>query len=243
MAAHAARRGEPRDTLTRDRVLRAGIELADEHGIDALTMRELAGKLGVEGASLYYHVTSKRDLLDGMTDLVAAEIEVPLESPDWKDAMRRRAASARSVFSRHPWASAVMDSREHSGPAQLAYADRVLGILLAAGFTPRAAANAFLILDTHIHGFQRQQASLSLPEGVETFDVAEELLAGLAPDSYPSLLAVAADFAVNPHDDVAVFEFGLDLILDGLQRTLGSGQSRVRPPAVGDAEHHAGGAR
>jgi len=222
MAVRASRDREPRDTLNRERVLRAAVELADEHGIDAFTMRKLAGKLGVEGAALYYHVASKGELLDAMTDLVAAEIEVPSESPDWKDAMRRRAVSARDVFARHPWASAIMDSREHSGPAQLAYADRVLGTLLTAGFTPRAAANAFLILDTYISGFQRQQSSLALPEGVETFDVAEDLLAELTPDAYPSLLTIAADFAVNPHDEVAVFDFGLDLILDGLQRTLDS---------------------
>lgn len=220
MATRAARSGKPRDTLSRERVLRAAIELADEHGIDALTMRRLAGRLGVEGAALYYHVTSKGDLLDGMVDLVAAEIEVPSESPDWKEAMRRRAVSARDVFSCHPWASAIIDSREHSGPAQLAYADRVLGTLLSAGFSPRAAANAFLILDTYINGFQQRQSSLSLPDGVETSDVAEELLAALAPDAYPSLLRIAADFAASPHDEVAVFEFGLDLILDGLEQTL-----------------------
>jgi AcrR family transcriptional regulator len=222
MVAGASRSGEPREALNRERVLRAAIELADERGIDALTMRELARKLGFEGASLYYHVAGKDDLLDGMTDLVAAEIEVPSEAQDWKEAMRRRASSARDVFSRHPWASAIIDSREHSGPAQLAYADRVLGILLAAGFTPRAAANAFLILDTYIHGFQRQRSTLSLPEGVETFDVAEGLLAELPSDAYPSLLAIAADFAVNPHDEMAVFDYGLTLILDGLQRTIES---------------------
>jgi AcrR family transcriptional regulator len=222
MAARTPRGGEPRETLNRGRVLRAAIELADERGIDALTMRELSSKLGYEGASLYYHVASKDDLLDGMTELIASEIEVPSEAHDWKEAMRRRAISAREVFSRHPWASAIMDSREHSGPAQLAYADRVLGTLLAAGFTPRAAANAFLILDTYIHGYQRHQAGLSLPEGVETFDVAEELLGELSPDTYPSLLAIAADFAVRPHDEAAVFDEGLDLLLDGLERTLGS---------------------
>ena len=221
MAARTSRGGGPRDALNRERVLRAAIELADERGIGALTMRELAGKLGFEGASLYYHVSSKDDLLDGMTELVAAEIDVPSEAHDWKDAMRRRAISAREVFSRHPWASALMDSREHSGPAQLAYADRVLGTLLAAGFTPRAAANAFLILDTYIHGFQSHQSGLALPEGVETSDVAVELLAELPPDAYPSLLAVAADFAVDPHDEEAVFNEGLDLLLDGLERTLG----------------------
>jgi AcrR family transcriptional regulator len=222
MAARATRSGEPRDTLNRERVLRAAIQLADECGIDALTMRELGRKLDVEGASLYNHVASKSDLLDGMTDLVAAEIEVPSDLPDWREAMRRRAISARDVFTRHPWASPLIDSREHSGPAQLAYADRVLGTLLAAGFSPRAAANAFLVLDTYIYGFQRQQSSLSLPEGVETFDVAEELLATLPHDAYPSLLRIADDFAVNPHDEVAVFNFGLDLILDGLQRVLES---------------------
>jgi AcrR family transcriptional regulator len=222
MTGRANRRGRPQDTLNRERVLRAAVELADERGIDALTMRELASRLGVEGASLYNHVDSKGDLLDGMTDLVAAEIEVPSELQDWKEVMRRRAISARDVFALHPWASAIMDSREHNGPAQLAYADRVLGTLLTAGFSPRAAANAFLILDTYIYGFQRQQSSLALPEGVETFDVAEELLAEFTPDVYPSLLRIAADFAVNPHDEEAVFDFGLDLILDGLERTLGS---------------------
>ena len=134
--------------------------------------------------------------------------------------MRRRAISAREVFSRHPWASAIMDSREHSGPAQLAYADRVLGTLLAAGFTPRAAANAFLILDTYIYGFQRQQSGLSLPEGWRRSTSPRSCSPNSRPTTIPSLLRIAADFAVNPHDEEAVFDFGLDLILDGLERTL-----------------------
>ncbi len=223
MTARAARQKEPRDTLTRERVLRAAIDLADERGIDALTMRELGKRLGVEGASLYNHIANKDDLLDAMTDLVASEIEVPVGLPDWKDAMRKRAISARDVFARHPWASTLIDSREHSGPAQLAYADRVLGTLLAAGFSPRAAANAFLVLDTYIYGFQRQQSSLALPEGIETFDVADELLATLQEDAYPALLRIASDFSANPHDEKAVFDFGLNLILDGLERSLEAG--------------------
>ena len=220
MIARAARDGESRDTLTREKVLAAAIELADEHGIDALTMRELGKKLEIEGASLYYHVSSKGDLLAGMTEAVAAKIEVPTDSDDWKGAMRRRAISARDVFERHPWANALLDSRQHSGPAQLEYADKVLGTLLSAGFTPRGAANAFLVLDTYIYGFQRQQSSLALPEGVDTFDVAQELLASLTPDAYPALIRIAVDFATDPHDEEVVFMFGLDLILDGLQRTL-----------------------
>lgn len=222
-ATRAKRTSEPRDTLTRERVLCAGIELADERGIGALTMRELAARLGIEAASLYNHVNNKDDLLGAMTDRVVSEIDVPSDAADWKDAMRRRAISARDVFERHPWASAVIDSRQHSGPAQLSYADRVLGTLLAAGFSPRAAANAFLILDTYIHGFQRHQSSLALPDGVDTLDVAEEILKDLTADAYPSLIRVAHDFATAPHDESAVFEFGLDLILDGLQRALVSG--------------------
>lgn len=136
-----------------------------------------------------------------MADLAAGEIDLPSDAVDWKDAMRRRAASAREVFSRHPWASSLMDSREHDGPAQLSYADRVLGTLLGAGFPPREAANAFLVLDAYVYGFQRQQSSLSLPEGVDTFDVAEEILTTIPSEAYPSLMRIARDFAANPHDD------------------------------------------
>lgn len=223
MTATRANRGdEPRDTLNRERVLRAAMELADESGIESLTMRELGRRLGVEAASLYNHVNGKDDLLDGMVDLAAGEIDVPSDAVDWKDAMRRRAASAREVFSRHPWASSLMDSREHNGPANLSYADRVLGTLLEAGFSPREAANAFLVLDAYVYGFQRQQSSLGLPEGVDTFDVAEEILTTIPSDAYPSLMRIAGDFATHPHDEAAVFDFGLGLILVGLQRQLES---------------------
>ena len=223
MTATRANRGdEPRDTLKRERVLRAAMELADERGIESLTMRELGRRLGVEAASLYNHVKGKDDLLDGLVDLAAGEIDVPSDAVDWKDAMRRRAASAREVFSRHPWASSLMDSREHNGPANLSYADRVLGTLLGAGFSPREAANAFLVLDAYVYGFQRQQSSLALPEGVDTFAVAEEIRTTIPPDAYPSLMRIAGDFATNPHDEAAVFDFGLGLILGGLQRQLES---------------------
>lgn len=221
-ATRADRGDEPRGALNRERVLRAAMELADEGGIESLTMRELGRRLGVEAASLYNHVNGKDDLLDGMADLAAGEIDLPSDAVDWKDAMRRRAASAREVFSRHPWASSLMDSREHDGPAQLSYADRVLGTLLGAGFPPREAANAFLVLDAYAYGFQRQQSSLSLPEGVDTFDVAEEILTTIPSEAYPSLMRIARDFAANPDDDSAVFDFGLGLILEGLERQLES---------------------
>ena len=117
MIAKRTAGSEPRDTVNRERVLRAAMELADEGGIESLTMRELGRRLGVEAASLYNHVAGKDDLLDGMVDLVVAEIDLPPDGVDWKEAMRRRAISARDVFARHPWASGLIDSRELHGSA------------------------------------------------------------------------------------------------------------------------------
>ncbi len=222
MTTRAGGASEPRETLNRERVLRAAMQLADERGLDSLTMRELGRRLGVEAASLYNHVSGKDDLLDGMADLVAGEIEVPSAGAEWKQAMRRRAISARDVFSRHPWASGLLDSREGMGPAKLSYADGVLSSLLQAGFPPRTAANAFLVLDSYIYGFERQRSSLSLGDDVATTETAEEVVAAIPPDAYPSLMQVAREFAVEPYDDAAVFDFGLGLILDGLEDLLES---------------------
>ncbi len=228
MTTRAGGGDKPRETLNRERVLHAAMRLADESGIESLTMRELGRRLDVEAASLYNHVGGKDDLLDGMADLVAGEIESPVEGMGWKEAMRRMAVSARDVFSRHRWASGLLDSRERMGPAKLSYADRVLGSLIRAGFSPRAAADAFLVLDSYIYGFERQRSSLSLGDDVVTTEVAEEVIATVPPDAYPSLMRVAAEFAVEPYDDAAVFEFGLGLILDGLEDLLGSDHS-TRP--------------
>lgn len=211
---------EPRDTLSRERVLRATIELADELGIDALTMRELGRRLGVEAASLYNHIDGKDDLLNGITELVVNEIDVPTAAVDWKEAMRIRALSARDVFSRHPWAGALIDSPERSGLAHLAYADNVLGTLLRAGFSPRDAANALLVLDSYIYGFERQRSRLAIGDDGDNTKAAEEALATIPPDAYPSLMQVAEDFASRPLDDMAVFDLGLGMILDGLEDLL-----------------------
>jgi AcrR family transcriptional regulator len=235
--SRGAERSERRDTLTRERVLRAGVALADESGIESLTMRELGRRLGVEAASLYNHVSGKDDLLDGMTDLVVGEIDVPSDGVEWKEAMSRRTVSARAVFSRHPWASGLIDSREQTGSAQLSYADRVLGTLLQAGFSPTAAAHAFLVLDSYIYGFQRQRSSLSLADDDVDPSTAEAFAAALPPDSYPSLMRVASEFAVKPYDDAAAFDFGLGLILDGLENLLAacsdSSTTGIEPTANG----------
>jgi len=183
-------------------------------------MRELGRELGVEAASLYNHVAGKDDLLDGMVELAIAEIEVPGEGVGWKEAMRRRAISAREVFARHRWAAPLHDSRDRTGPHSLSYVDGVLGVLIGAGFSPAAAANAFLVVDGYIYGFERRQSGLALDEGATATDAAEEVLAAIPEGAYPNAVRVAMEFATTPFDHDAAFDFGLGLILDGLERLL-----------------------
>ena len=209
-----------RETLDREQVLRVAIELADESGIESLTMRALGRRLGIKAPSLYNHVESKDDLLGGITDLAVAEIEVPTGDVEWKEAMRTRALSAREVFDRHPWAAALIDSQEYGGMEQLAYGNSVLGVLLKAGFPPRDAAHALLVLDSYVYGFERQRSLLSLGESEDHEQRAEETLAAIPSDAFPSLTRVAEEFAAGPFDDAVVFDLGLGMILDGLERML-----------------------
>jgi AcrR family transcriptional regulator len=202
-------------------VLGAAVLLADEDGIESLTMRELGLRLGVEAMSLYNHVANKDDILDGMVDLVVGEIDLPSDAVDWREAMRRRAISAQSVFSRHPWASALIDSRQSSGPARLRYFDWVLGTLRRAGFTLETAAHAFSVVDSYIYGFGRQQLNMSAAGDMEPEEMAEAFLRAIPADEYPYLREMVVDYAMGSgHDESADFEFGLDLILGGLQRLL-----------------------
>jgi AcrR family transcriptional regulator len=202
-------------------VLRAAVALADEDGIESLTMRELGLRVGVEAMSLYNHVANKDDILDGMVDLVVGEIDLPSDAVDWKEAMRARAISAQAVFARHPWASALIDSRESSGPARLRYFDWVLGTLRRAGFTLEMTAHAFSVLDSYIYGFGRQQLNMSAGPDVKPEEIAEAFLQAIPADEYPHLRETVVEYAMNAdHDEGADFEFGLDLILDGLQRLL-----------------------
>jgi len=210
---------EPRDTINRARVLRAAVDLADECGIESVTMRELGRRLEVKAASLYNHIADKGDLLGGMVDLALSEIDVP-EGVSWKETMRRRAISAREVFARHEWAAGLIDSRDRTGPDSLAYVNRVLGVLISAGFSPAAAANAFLVLDSYLYGFERQRPDVSTADGQERTEVAREVLAAIPDGGYPFAASVAIEYATNPFDQEAAFEFGLGLILDGLERSL-----------------------
>jgi len=210
-----------RTPLSRERVLRAAVELADKGGLDSLSMRKLAQELGVEAMSLYRHVRNKGDIVDGMVDFVFAEIGLPERGVDWKTAMRRRAISARDVLARHPWAIGLMESRRTPGPATLQHHDAVLGGLRRAGFSIALVAHAYSALDSYIYGFALQQASLPFKTPAETVEVADTIFRQFPIDAYPHLTELTIQHVLQPGYDYAdEFEFGLELILDGLERAL-----------------------
>ena len=208
---------EPRTRLNRDRVLRSAIALADAGGIESLTMRKLGVELGVEAMSLYHHVANKSDLLDGMIDGVFGEIDLP-SGTDWRTAMRRRAISAREVLSRHRWAVGLMESRSTPGPATLRHHDAVLETLRGADFSIKMAAHAYSALDSYIYGFALQEPSLPF-HTAETAQVTQAIMAQFASGEYPHLTEMAVEHVLQPGYAYGnEFEFGLDLILDGLER-------------------------
>jgi AcrR family transcriptional regulator len=211
-----------RAPLTRERVLAAAIDLADRDGIASLSMRKLAQELGVEAMSLYHHVANKDAILDGLIDLVFGEIDLPVGEADWKAAMRRRAISAREVLRRHPWATGLMESRSTPGPATLRHHDAVLGILRNAGFPLELAAHAYSLLDSYIYGFALQETSLPFSTPEETAEVAQAMMAEFPADAYPHLTEIAVEHVLQPgYSYASEYLFGLDLILDGLERLAG----------------------
>jgi AcrR family transcriptional regulator len=211
----------PRTPLTRQRVLATAVDLADRDGIGSLSMRKLAQELGVEAMSLYHHVANKDAILDGLIDLVFSEIDLPLGEADWKAAMRSRAISAREVLRRHPWATGLMESRSTPGPATLRHHDAVLGILRNAGFPLELAAHAYSLLDSYIYGFALQETSLPFTTPEETGEVAQAMMAEFPADAYPHLTEITVEHVLQPgYSYASEYLFGLDLILDGLERAL-----------------------
>lgn len=196
-----------RAPLTRARVLEAAVDLADREGLDALTMRRLGAELEVEAMSLYKHVANKEAILAGIVETVIAQIEVPSENEGWRDAMRRRAHSAREVMSRHAWAVGLLESGREMGPAHRRYLDAILGSLRSAGFSVELAAHAFWLLDAFVYGHVVQEANLShgRPEAEADVDA-----------DHPHLAEVTAAARTSAFSYDAEFDFGLELILDGL---------------------------
>ncbi len=209
-----------RSPLSRDRVVRVAAELADEGGIGALTMQQIGRRLGVEAMSLYRHVRNKDDILDGMVDLVFAEIELPADRSSWRTVLRARSISARAALRRHPWAITLMESRLPPGPATLRSRDDVLAVLLDAGFSAAMATHAHNILDSCVYGFALQEAQLPFSNAEELAIVGEQMLAHVPAEAYPHLVRVATELLASGFDYGDEFEFGLDLILEGIERAL-----------------------
>jgi AcrR family transcriptional regulator len=207
-----------RQRLTRERVLRAAVALADRDGLDSLTMRRLGGELGVEAMALYKHVANKEEILDGIVELVVAEIEIPAPGSEWRTAMRQRAISARRVLRRHPWAIGLMESRDSPGSATLRYLDAVIASLRHGGFSVEMAAHAFWLLDSYVYGHVIQEISLRFDSSEQTAESTEEILDPADMGDYPHLAELAAEAMTSPYDIESEFEFGLDLILDTLDR-------------------------
>ena len=208
-----------RQPLTRERILRAALALADEGGLEALTMRRIGEALGVEAMSLYNHVAHKEDLLDGLVDIVFGEIELDCEDGAWKDAMRHRAISARETLARHRWAIGLMESRTSPGPANLGHHNAVLRCLREAGFSLELAAHAYSLLDSYVYGFALEQASLPFDTGEQAAQVAESIMRAFASGKYPYLTEIATERVMQPgYSYQAEFEYGVNLILDGLER-------------------------
>jgi AcrR family transcriptional regulator len=212
------RRGaSARTPLSRERVIRTAVAVADEKGPAALTMRAIAEPLGVEAMSLYHHVAGREDILDGMVDAVFGEIELPPRDTDWKSAMRHRAVSARTVLRRHPWSVGLMDSRSRPGPATLRHHDAVIGALRAGGFSVPMAAHAISLIDSYLYGFVLQELSLPFTGAAELHEVADTILRDMPADAYPHLTELATEYTLKPGYDYAdEFAFGITLILDAL---------------------------
>jgi AcrR family transcriptional regulator len=212
---------ETRALLSKERVLETAVAFADRHGLESLSMRKLGDELGAGAMSLYHYVPNKEQLLDGMVDIVFGEIELPSTDVDWKSAMRRRAVSTREVLNRHRWAVGLMEGRTNHGPGNLSLHNAVLGCLRAAGFSLEMTVHAYSVQDAYIYGFALQERDMS-PETADDFAAEaqrqmHEYEAVLA--AYPHLVEVVGGYVAKAGYDYATeFVFGLDLILDGLER-------------------------
>lgn len=229
----ADRPGE-RAPLSRERVLRGAVAVADAGGIASLTIRSLAHELGVKPMSVYHYVSNKDEILDGIVDLVFGEIELPAADGDWRSEMRRRAISARRMLRRHPWAIGLVQSRTSPGPATLRHHDAIIGTLRGAGFSVEMTAHAYALIDSYVYGFALSETSLPI-NGPETVtDVAESMMRHFSADTYPHLVEFAIEHILKPGYDFGdEFEFGLNLVLDALARSTPDNSSEPPPDPTG----------
>lgn len=206
----------PRTPLSPQKVVDSAVSLADEAGLDAVTMRALGDRLGVKAMSLYNHVDGKEALVDAMVDRVFSEIALP-DGGDWRAAVRVRARSLRHVLVRHPWAIGLLDSRTSPGPHNLAHHEAMLAALLQRGVDLREATFAYGVVDAFVYGFALQESALPFgsPEGFA--EVTAEMAPDIPGDVYPHLAAAARELAASGHDVAAQFDDALDLVLDAIE--------------------------
>lgn len=203
-------------SLSRERILREAVSLADREGMHALSMRRLATQLDAGAMTLYHYVKGKDELLEGMVDLVVAEIELPV-GDDWKPAMRRHCASARDVLVRHPWAISLIESLTKPGPANLRHREAVVACLRGGGFDIRTTVHANWILDSYVYGFAIQEVSLPFDTAEELAQLGEEVyIPQLPEDAYPHLHEIAVATLRSGYEPADEFGVGLDLILNAL---------------------------
>ena len=207
-----------RKPLSSARVLQAAVALADEAGLEAFSMRGLAQELGVVPMALYKHVANKEELLDGMVDIVFSEIELPSGDLEWRSAMQRRAISTREALQRHSWAIGMMESR-HPGPANLRNHNAVMGCLREAGFSFETAIHAYSVQDAYIYGFAQQEKTLGFQTPGDAGEAVQRRAQAIgALNDYPYLAEIATKLPESGYDNAVEFAWGLDLILDGLDR-------------------------
>jgi AcrR family transcriptional regulator len=225
MTSQSEVKGERRAPLSTDLVLQTAIRLADEGGLDSLSMRRLARELGVEVMSLYYYVARKDDVINGILDLVVQEMEPASEGPDWRVALRRSAISAHEVLERHRWACSLLMSPARVSRARMRYMEAMLGRLREAGLSAHLTDRAYHALDSHIIGSRLWEAGYEV--GVEGLDdYAMAFLRALPVDEFPYLAEHVHEHLKQPSpDDPGDFAFGLDLILDGLERVLAGSET------------------
>jgi AcrR family transcriptional regulator len=206
-----------RPVLSRQRVLDGAMTVADAGGLDALTIRSLAQQLHVAPMAIYHYVANKEEILDGVVDLVFAEMEYPSADADWRAALHRRCTSARHVLRRHPWAIPLLQSRTSPGPATLRHLDAVIGCLRRAGFSVRMTAHAYAMIDSYVYGFALSEASLPINGPDTVAEVATSMQEGFSIGDYPHLSEFSAEHVMQPDYDFGQeFDFGLTVILDAL---------------------------
>lgn len=217
-------RGEGGPALTRDRVIDGAVGLADDIGMQAFTIRKLADAIDTKPMSIYHHVPNKDAIIDGMVDRVFDEITRPPDDLPWREAMAVRCRSMRHVLISHPWAAALMETRTNPGPGTLAHHDAVIGCLRRGGFSWAMVGHAYAVVDAFLYGFALQESTLPATGGEEMDELAGDLVAQMPADIFPHLTAFTVNHVLKPGYDFGLeFDFGLDLILDGLDRAAKAG--------------------